>query len=95
MGRFPTGGTSHDSFPTGGFYPPPLPPTILGRVDITRKVPRMGNMPYASPLVIGIWELPRRSENFGGPDVTWLPLVIGIWPPRGEKAWISADILFE
>ena len=46
LGRFPTGGASHDSFPTGGFYPPPLPPTVLGMVDITRKVPRMGNMPY-------------------------------------------------
>ena len=45
-GRFPTGGASHDSFPTGGFYPPPSPPSILGMVDITRKVPRVGNMPY-------------------------------------------------
>ena len=37
-------------FPRGDFTLPPSPSSILGMVDITRKVPRMGNMPYARCL---------------------------------------------
>ena len=43
---FPRGALPMTVFPRGDFTLPPLPPTILGMVDITRKVPRMGNMPY-------------------------------------------------
>ena len=55
----PSGPFSHrgklpDSFPTGGFWTPPHPPTILDLRDITRKVPCMGNIPYAVLILSGI-----------------------------------------